>query len=110
MMSVFTESTVEEAVLEWTDELAYAVLHGPEIAPGEPAAERETFGDVLLMGRLRDAIERINPKVPDEARDEALRRVIRTETPNLARKQSAVSSDAGRWDRCRVSGRWPHRA
>ncbi len=62
---------------------AYAVLHGPEIAPGEPAAERESFGDVLLMGRLRDAIERINPQVPDDARDEALRRVIRTETPNL---------------------------
>jgi type I restriction enzyme R subunit len=82
-MSKFTESTVEEAVLEWTDGLAYAVLHGPEIAPGEPAAERETFGDVLLMGRLRDAIERINPNVPDEARDESLRRVMRTETPNL---------------------------
>jgi type I restriction enzyme R subunit len=35
------------------------------------------------MGRLRDAIERINPNVPDEARDESLRRVMRTETPNL---------------------------
>jgi len=79
----FTESTVEEAVLEWTDGLAYAVVHGPEIAPGEPAAERETFGDVLLMGRLQDAIERINPKVPGDARDEALRRVVRTETQNL---------------------------
>jgi len=83
MTSHFTESTVEEAVREWTDGLAYAVLHGPEIAPGESAAERESFSDVLLMGRLSDAIERINPKVPDNARDEALRRVLRTETPNL---------------------------
>lgn len=84
MSSKFTESTVEEAVLEWADGLAYAVLYGPEIAPEEPAAERESFGEVLLlMGRLRDAIERINPKVPAEAQDEALRRVIRTETANL---------------------------
>ena len=83
MSSRFTESTVEEAVLEWADGLAYTVLHGPEIAAGEPAAERGPFGDVLLMGRLRGAIERINPKVPDDARDEALRRVLRTETPNL---------------------------
>ena len=83
MGSKFTESTVEEAVLEWAEGLAYAVQYGPEIAPDEPAAERESFGEVLLMGRLRDAIARINPKVPAEAQDEALRRVIRTETANL---------------------------
>lgn len=35
MTSKFTESTVEEAVLEWASGLAYSVLHGPEIAPGE---------------------------------------------------------------------------
>ncbi len=79
----FTESTVEEAVLEWADELAYTVLHGPEIAPEQSAAERESFGEVLLLGRLRAAIARINPTVPAEAQEEALRRVIRTETPNL---------------------------
>ena len=78
-MNKFTESTVEEAVLEWAEGLAYAVLYGPEIAPEEPVAEREAFGGALLMGRLRDAVARINPKVPAEAQDEALRRVVRTE-------------------------------
>ena len=39
-MVKFTESTVEEATLQWLKELGYAVLHGPEIAAGEPAAER----------------------------------------------------------------------
>jgi hypothetical protein len=39
-MSKFTESTVEEAVLEWAEGLAYAVQYGPEIAPEEQAAER----------------------------------------------------------------------
>ena len=39
-MSTFTESVVEEAALVWLELLGYAVLHGPDIAPGEPAAER----------------------------------------------------------------------
>lgn len=82
MANRFTESTVEEAVLEWAEGLAYAVLYGPDIAPEEPATERESFGEVLLLGRLRAAVERINPKVPSEARDEAIRRVIRTESPS----------------------------
>lgn len=83
MTSKFTESTVEEAVLEWADGLGYTVLHGPVIAPGEVVAERAAYDQVVLIGRLRDAIERLNPKVPDEAREDALRRVLRTDTPNL---------------------------
>ena len=34
----FTESTVEEAALCWLADLGYEILHGPEIAPGEPFA------------------------------------------------------------------------
>lgn len=36
----FTESIVEDAALAWLESLDYAVLHGPDIAPGEPAADR----------------------------------------------------------------------
>ena len=61
--------------------MAYAVLNDPEIAPGEQAAERESFGDLLLVARLQEAIERINPEIPPEARDEAFCRVIRTDIP-----------------------------
>ncbi len=39
-MRSFTESVVEDAALAWLGELGYAVLHGPEIAAGEPPAER----------------------------------------------------------------------
>jgi type I restriction enzyme R subunit len=58
------ESIVEEAALEWFGELGYAVGHGPHLAPGEPAAERDSFGDVVLVGRLREAIRRLNPAIP----------------------------------------------
>lgn len=58
------ESIVEDASLERFGELGYAIGHGPHIAPGEPAAERGSFGEVVLVGRLRDAIQRLNPANP----------------------------------------------
>jgi len=62
------ESIVEDAALEWFGELGYAVGHGPHLAPGEPAAERDSFGEVVLLGRLREASRRLNPTIPQEAR------------------------------------------
>ncbi len=63
-----SESLVEEAALAWFSELGYALGHGPQMAPGEPAAERNSFGEVVLVGRLREAIRRLNPAIPEEAR------------------------------------------
>jgi type I restriction enzyme R subunit len=77
------ESIVEEAALSWFAELGYSVGHGPHIAPGEPAAERNSFGEVVLVGRLRNAIRRLNPTIPDDVREEALRKVLRVGTPSL---------------------------
>ena len=54
------ESIVEDAALGWFGELGYAVGHGPHLAPGEPAAERDSFGEVVLVGRLREAIGRLD--------------------------------------------------
>lgn len=82
-MIKFVESTVEEAVLEWASGLGYAVVNGIEIAPDEPGAERLNYGEVILTGRLRDALARINPTIPAEALDEAFRKVTRQETPSL---------------------------
>ena len=77
------ESIVEDAALEWFGELGYAIGHGPNLAPGEPSAERDSFGQVVLIGRLREGIRRLNPAIPEEAREEALRKVLRIGTPSL---------------------------
>jgi hypothetical protein len=53
------ESIVEDIALGWFGELGYAVGHGPHLAPGEPAAERDGFGEMVLVGRLRAAIRRL---------------------------------------------------
>jgi type I restriction enzyme R subunit len=88
------ESIVEDAALEWFGELGYAVGHGPHLAPGEHAGgtltpalsqgERESYSEVVLVGRFRGAIRRLNPAVPEETREEALRKVLRVGTPSLA--------------------------
>ena len=83
MSGNFTESVVEEAALEWFGALGYQVVFGPTIAPGEPAAERTTYEQVLLEGRLREALRRLNPAVPAEAIDEAFRKLTRISSPQL---------------------------
>lgn len=77
------ESTVEEATLDWLSELEYSKLYGLAIAPDEPASERQSYSDVLLVGRLQSAVERINPQLPPDAVEEVVRKVLRTETPSL---------------------------
>ncbi|MFN8187804.1 MAG: HsdR family type I site-specific deoxyribonuclease [Gaiellales bacterium] len=79
----YAESVVEEALLEWLRSLGYQVLHGPLIAPGEPASERETYRDVVLRGRLRAALERLNPGASRPALDVAERAVLRADSPSL---------------------------
>lgn len=82
-MTAFTESVVESGALSWLEALGYAVKHGPDIAPGELLSEGAGYGDVVLAGRLRSALARINPKIPEEARKEVIRKMIRFEHPNL---------------------------
>ncbi len=82
-MSVVNESVVEEATLDWFSELGYQTLHGPNIAPDGPDAERTSYADVVLMGRLRSALARLNSGVPDEILEETTLKISRTESPSL---------------------------
>ena len=88
----FTESVVEEAALAWLEGVAFAVLHGPDIAAGEPAAERSdpNYRDVVLEGRVRQSLVRLNPDLPPGALDDAFRRVIRPEGATLEARNHAV--------------------
>ena len=54
-MTAFTESTVESAAIAWLESLGWAVKHGPEIAPGELAAERAGYAKLVLEDCLRQA-------------------------------------------------------
>ncbi|HQE71642.1 MAG TPA: type I restriction endonuclease subunit R [Methanothrix soehngenii] len=82
-MTQLTESLVESVALSWLASLGYTSIFGPDIAPGEPAAERESFQEVLLSRRLQDALLRLNPAIPSDALDEALRKLSRQQSPSL---------------------------
>ena len=77
MSGRFAESIVEDAALDWLKGLGYAVLHGPDIAIGELAAERNdpNYRDTILERRLREAIVRLNPDLPSDALEDAFRKL-----------------------------------
>lgn len=79
----FNEAELEQAVLEWFQELYYNVAYGPEISPDGDYPEREEYDEVILKERLMDALRRINPKMSEEALEEAYRKVVITKSPSL---------------------------
>jgi type I restriction enzyme, R subunit len=83
LMPYLPESELEQAVLEQLRGLGYAVSSDREIGPDGAAPERESYGDTVLRKRLAAAIARLNPHMPAEAQDDALRKVLATETPSL---------------------------
>jgi type I restriction enzyme R subunit len=89
-MTTFSESTVEEAALAWLEGAGWQVRNGADLAPGEPAAARDDYGECILTHRLRDALKRLNPALPAEALDDALRKLIRAEAPDLIVRNRAV--------------------
>ena len=83
------ESHIEEAALDWFEDLGWLALHGPDIAPDEPESERASYSDVILRGRLESAIDSLNPKLPIQAREEALRKVLVDDSPSLIARNRA---------------------
>jgi len=85
-MSNITESIIEQAALDWFKELGYSILNGPNIAPGELFAERASYSDVILKSRARTVLGNINPSIPQEAIEDAYRKLTRSihESPLLA--------------------------
>jgi type I restriction enzyme R subunit len=87
--SDFTESVVEQAALSWLESLRYDIVSGPTIAPEEPGAERTSFDEVVLSGRFRESLARLNPGVSAEALDEAFRRVVRVDAADAVSRNRA---------------------
>jgi type I restriction enzyme R subunit len=76
-----TEDALERWVLEMLAALGWSHTYGPDIAPGEPGAERDDYRDVVLDGRLSAAVRRLNAHLPAEAVAEVVRTVQRAESP-----------------------------
>ena len=79
----FCESHLEEATLEWFEELGYEIVFAPDIAPDGDYSERKDYSDVILTERLKEALTRINPKLPSDAIESAFRQITIPQSPNL---------------------------
>ena len=88
-MSALTEAEVENAALGWLADLGWSVAHGPDIGPGSAREERSGYDSVVLEGRLRDALARLNPSLSNEALDDAWRRLTRPEGATLESRNRA---------------------
>src|SRR3989344_621486 len=76
------DTLTEQPVIEWLKEMGYDYEFGPDLAPGQVLGEREDFREVVLVGRLKRSIRRLNPDLPEAAIDDAARS-LRSEHPNL---------------------------
>ena len=88
-MTTLTEADVEEAALDWLSGLGWQVLHGPDIAPETPDAERDDYRQVVLEHRLRDVLAELNPSLPLSALDDACRMLTRPEGSTLEARNRA---------------------
>lgn len=92
-MSGISEDLVEQAMLDWLAGVGWSTAHGPDISPPDaktPGTERTSYREVVLAGRLRQAIARLNPHIPPGARDDALRRVLSPNVPGLVNANRQV--------------------
>ena len=84
-----TESDVEQAALEWLEGLGWRTTHGPDIGPDGSNAERSDYSQVVLERRLRDTLADLNPSLPTEALEDAMRQLTHPDGSTLeARNRS----------------------
>jgi type I restriction enzyme R subunit len=77
------ETIVEQAAIEWFQDLGYDFVTGPTLAPDGEAPERADYKAVLLEDRFRAALARINPHLPPDALEQVARTILRGQTGSL---------------------------
>jgi type I restriction enzyme R subunit len=78
-----TEDQLEQEALAWLQDVGYSHRYGPDIAHDSPTPERNSYRQVILPFRLREAINRLNPSIPDAAREDAFKQVMDLGIPAL---------------------------
>ncbi len=81
MRNSITENEIEDIALSYLQGLGYTYQLGTVISPDGEHPERQ-YNEVVLVTRLRDAIDKLNPNISQDAKEDALKKVLRTESPN----------------------------
>ena len=59
-MKPITEDKIETFAIETLKSIGWEYIHGLAIAPGAEQAERKSFEQIILIGRLRKAVSILN--------------------------------------------------
>ncbi len=89
MSRKLTESAIEDFALRLFERLGYSYIHAPDIGPDGEKPERSRYDEVLLTGRLEQALKRINPKWPPAMLQTALKEVQRISSPEVLTNNEA---------------------
>lgn len=84
-----TEDYLEQLCPTRFQDAGWEFRHGPDIAPDGEAPERSDYRQVLLPGRVLDALRRLNPQVPEPVRDEVLHRLAKPDQLSLLQNNRA---------------------
>ena len=88
-MTRITENSIEEFAIELLDKLGYEYIYAPNIAPDGETPERETYEQVLLVERLKNAVKRINKSIPADTQAEAIKEIQRIASSELLANNEA---------------------
>ncbi|NPE30049.1 type I restriction endonuclease subunit R [Methanococcoides sp. SA1] len=88
-MNKITENEIELMAIELLESSGYEYINGYDIAPDSAKPARESFEEVLLLSRLEDAITRINPDIPYDNIQDAIKQIQRISSPDLIANNEA---------------------
>ncbi len=85
MRNAVSESDVEELTLDILQKLGYEILRSSneDYLPGGSSELRKSFNEVVLTERLRQALTKINKKLPNEIIEQAIKQLMRIQSPKL---------------------------
>ncbi|MDO2455035.1 type I restriction endonuclease subunit R [Enterobacter asburiae] len=89
-MAFLSEAAVEQALLDQMRSLYYSIEREEDIGPDGRRPERESHDEVVLKNRFENAVTRLNPNLPLEARQDAVRRVMQSELPSLLEENRRI--------------------
>ncbi len=85
-----TEDQLEQETLGWLQEVGYTVRYGLDIAPDGATPLRSNYQQVVLQSNVRQALQRLNPQMPESAREDALAQVLDVGVPALLAANRAL--------------------
>ena len=78
-----TENEIEKLAIALLEHQGYTYINGVHLAPDTPDSERTTFEEVVLKQRLENAVRRINPTIPLDAQQDAVKQILRIASPDV---------------------------